>query len=177
MIAAVPADRDRPVAIPFDEVYRDHADAVFRYCVSQVGSTVTGEDICGDVFASAYAAYERTAPEPDGVRPWLFRIARNKVIDHARGERRRRLLVGRLRRERVASSTVEDDAARRGALASVTAAMEHLGARDRQLVGLRVAGGLSYADVGAVMGLSEHATVVATQRALQRLRARLGDER
>jgi hypothetical protein len=43
--------------------------------------------------------------------------------------------------------------------------------RDRVLVGLRVAGDLSYAEIGAVIGASEHAAMTATRRAVQRLRA------
>ena len=176
MIAAVSAEGVRPAAITLEEVYRDHADALFRYCVSQVGSTAIGEEICGDVFASAYAAYARTAPDPDGVRRWLFRIARNAVIDHVRRERRQRLLLGRLGRERAAATSVEEQAEQRSSLVRVTSAMRDLSARDRQLVGLRVAGGLAFADLGGVLGMREQAAKVATHRALERLRRAMGEE-
>ena len=48
---------------PFDEVYRDHADAVYRFCVSQLRDQATAEDVTGDVFAAAFAAYERVRPD------------------------------------------------------------------------------------------------------------------
>ncbi len=49
--------------------------------------------------------------------------------------------------------------------------MDTLRERDRQLVGLRVAGGLSYAEAGQVVGMREGAAKMATHRALERVRA------
>ena len=159
--------------LPFDEVYRVHADAVFRFCASQLRDLATAEDVTADVFASAFASYARVKPDADGLRPWLFRIARNAVIDQYRREGRRRSLLVRLGRDRDYSSSVEDVADRQGELRAVTVALQMLGERDRQLVGLRVAGGLGFAEMGAVLGMREHTAKVATHRALARLRARL----
>lgn len=160
---------------PFDEVYREHADAVFRFCVSQLRNPSVAEDVTGDVFASAFAAYGRVRPDPAGVRPWLFRIARNAVIDQYRREGRRHSLVARIGHDARAIATVEESAEERSALRAICAAIETLGRRDRQLVGLRVAGGLSFAEVGAVLGMREGAAKMATHRALERLRARLAE--
>jgi RNA polymerase sigma-70 factor (ECF subfamily) len=163
-----------PLAMtPFDEVYRAHADAVFRFCVSQLRDATVAEDVTGDVFASAFAAYPRARPDADGVRTWLFRIARNAVIDQYRRDGRRRLLVWRIGRSREFPSTVEDSVEQRSDLRSVCAAIETLRERDRQLVGLRIAGGLSFAEVAAVLNLREGAAKMATHRALERVRARL----
>lgn len=171
MTGVVPA-----AAVPFDEVYREHANAVFRFCVSQLRDHSVAEDVAGDVFAAAFAAYERTQPEPDGVRTWLFRIARNAVIDQYRREGRSRSLLSRLGRSAHARSTVEESVEQRTDLRSIRAAIDTLGDRDRQLVGLRIAGGLSYADLAAVLNMREGAARMATHRALARVRARLAEE-
>jgi RNA polymerase sigma-70 factor (ECF subfamily) len=173
MIAAMTGAALESAVTPFDEVYREHADAVFRFCVSQVRNPAVAEDVTGDVFASAFAAYGRVRPDPEGVRPWLFRIARNAVIDQYRREGRRHSLLARIGRDRGATATVEESAEQRSALASICAAIETLSRRDRQLVGLRVAGGLSFAEVAGVLGMREGAAKMATHRALERLRARL----
>ncbi|MDQ2961438.1 MAG: sigma-70 family RNA polymerase sigma factor [Candidatus Dormibacteraeota bacterium] len=169
-MTGTPADS---AVTPFDEVYRDHADAVFRFCASQLRNLAVAEDVTADVFASAFAAYPGARPDPDGVRPWLFRIARNAVIDQYRRDGRRRTLLVRLGRDRDYSSSVETDAERRGAIEAIVAALQMLGERDRQLVGLRTAAGLSFAEVGAVLGMKEQSAKVATHRALAKLRARL----
>jgi RNA polymerase sigma factor (sigma-70 family) len=173
MIAAMTGARLDAAVTPFDEVYRDHADSVYRFCVSQLRDPDTAEDVTGDVFAAAFAAYGRVRPDPDGVRTWLFRIARNAVIDQYRREGRRRSLIARIGRDREFPDSVEESAEQRFDLRAICAALETMRERDRQLVGLRVAGGLSYAELGDVVGMREGAAKMATQRALERVRTRL----
>jgi RNA polymerase sigma-70 factor (ECF subfamily) len=176
MIAAMTGIRLEGAVTPFDEVYRDHADAVYRFCVSQLRDIATAEDVAGDVFAAAFAVYDRVQPEASGVRTWLFRIARNAVIDQYRREGRRRSLLARIGRDRHFEDSVEASAEVRSDLRAIRAALETLRDRDRQLVGLRVAGGLSFAEVGAVLGMRESAAKTATHRALERVRARLREQ-
>ncbi len=173
MIAAMTGARLEGAVTPFDEVYREHADAVYRFCVSQLRDGQAAEDVTGDVFAAAFGAYGRARPDPAGVRPWLFRIARNAVIDQYRREGRRRSLVARLGRDHAFPDSVEESVEQRHDLRSICAAMEALRERDRQLVGLRVAGGLSFAEVGQVVGMREGAAKMATHRALEKVRAQL----
>lgn len=170
MIAAM----TRPVAAamkPFDEVYTEHADSVYRFCVSQLGDPVTAEDVTSDVFAAAFIAYERVRPDPAGIRTWLFRIARNAVIDQYRREGRRRSLLTRIGHAREFPDTVEERSEQRDDLRSVIDAVGSLRERERQLVGLRVAGGLSHAEIAAVMGMREGAARTAVHRALAHVRA------
>jgi RNA polymerase sigma factor (sigma-70 family) len=176
MIAAMTGIRLEGTVTPFDEVYRDHADAVYRFCVSQLRDVATAEDVAGDVFAAAFAAYDRVLPEPAGVRTWLFRIARNAVIDQYRREGRRRSLIARVGRHRQFPDSVEESVEVRSDLRAICAALETLRERDRQLVGLRVAAGLSFAEVGEVLGMRESAAKAATHRALERVRALLREQ-
>ena len=55
----------------------------------------------------------------------------------------------------------------------VVAAFSLLSGRDRMLVGLRLAGDLSLAEIAGVLRVSQAAARKATQRALGRLRAGL----
>ena len=41
----------------FEQVYRDHAARVFRYCLSQVSNRGDAEDLAADVFAAAFHAF------------------------------------------------------------------------------------------------------------------------
>lgn len=162
--------QDEPWLVPFDEVYRQLAGPVYRFCLSQVGEPAAAEDVAAQAFASAFAAYQRVRPDGAGVRPWIFRIARNAAIDHHRRRRRTALLVGRLSgRDRLRE--VEEVAEMREELRLVVAALSRLTRRDRMLVGLRLAGDLSPAEIAGVLGVSEAAARKATQRALGRLRA------
>jgi RNA polymerase sigma-70 factor (ECF subfamily) len=68
---------------------------------------------------------------------------------------------------------VETVAALRAELRDVLQAVGRLGGRDRELLGLRVAAGLSYAEIAATVGTTEQAARTATHRALVRVRAAL----
>jgi RNA polymerase sigma-70 factor, ECF subfamily len=167
----------RPAGLDFSDIYREHAGAVYRFCLSQLRDRAAAEDVAADVFASAYAAFRRANPDGAGVRPWLFRIARNATIDHQRRDRTRLRALQALRRSPGAAADVETIATTREQLRDVLSAVAHLGRRERQLLGLRVAAGLSYADIAAVMHMKENAARMATQRAVVKVRAALEDTR
>jgi RNA polymerase sigma-70 factor (ECF subfamily) len=169
----VPAELDTPT---FDEVYREQATRVYRFCLSQVRDPAEAEDVAAEVFVSALAAFGRTRPDRDKVVPWLLRIARNEIIDRERRRRRRTRLLVQLfsGSEADPGANVEAQVLVRDDLGRVLAGMKRLSARDRLLVGLRMAAELPYAEIGAALGMSEHAATMATRRAVQRLRAILG---
>jgi DNA-directed RNA polymerase specialized sigma24 family protein len=54
---------------PFEELYRTYADSVFAFCWSQVGNYSDAEDLAADVFASAFAAYTSSRPDPTRCAP------------------------------------------------------------------------------------------------------------
>ncbi len=59
-----------------------------RYCARMTGSVADGEDVVQDTLARAYYELSHMKSLPD-LRPWLFRIAHNRSIDHWRHERHR----------------------------------------------------------------------------------------
>jgi len=169
---------ERVASLPFAGVYEAHADAVYRYCLAQLGDRAAAEDVAAQAFEKAYAAWPQLDEgDADGVRRWIFRIARNAVIDHLRRGRRRALLLGRLslggNGHGPSHADVETVAAIRAELREVLGAMDGLRRRDRELVGMRVAAGLSYAEIAELVGVSEQAARTATHRALARMREAL----
>src|ERR1035441_7266650 len=167
---ATPASEAELSPLPFEQVYERHAGSVYRFCLSQTGNATTAEDVASETFAAALVAYERVRPEEAGLRPWLFRIARNEAIDHLRRVGRARRFLDR-RWFRPEPEHVEDAALLRAELREVIAAMSRLSRRDRQLLGLRLAAGLSFAEIGTVTGMQEAAARVGPPRALKRLRS------
>ena len=164
-------------ALPFEQVYRDHAARVYRYCLSQVSNRGDAEDLAADVFAAAFHAYAAAELTPGAELAWLLRIARNAVIDHRRRHTRRSALVARFfggETEADPRANVEGEVVLRDEVRRALAAMTHLSDKDRTVIGLRIAAGLPYAEVGAVLGISEHAATMACKRALARLQRHLG---
>ncbi|WP_343518662.1 sigma-70 family RNA polymerase sigma factor [Sphingomonas sp.] len=60
-----------------------------RYCARLAGSAFDGEDIVQDAIARALAAVDALEPGVP-LRPWLFRIAHNRALDHLRSQAVRR---------------------------------------------------------------------------------------
>ncbi|MDM0111021.1 sigma-70 family RNA polymerase sigma factor [Variovorax sp. J22R133] len=56
-----------------------------RYCTRMTGSVADGEDVVQDTLARAYYELSDLKALPP-LRPWLFRIAHNRAIDHWRHE-------------------------------------------------------------------------------------------
>lgn len=169
-------DVSKPAPPPFEQVYRKHAARVFRYCLSQVGNVFDAEDIAAEVFAAAFAGYRAARSNNGAVLPWLLRIAHNEIIDHRRKRTRRAALLVRFfggATDIDMSADVEREVVLRDELCRALGTMRQLSERDRKLIGLRIAADLPYAEIGGVLGLSEHAATVATRRALARLRRRL----
>jgi RNA polymerase sigma factor (sigma-70 family) len=54
-----------------------------RYCARMTGSIADGEDVVQDTLARAYYMLPELKQWPE-LRPWLFRIAHNRCIDHLR---------------------------------------------------------------------------------------------
>lgn len=160
----------------FQRVYSEHAVAVHSFCVSQVGDWGVAEDLTHETFIRAFAAYGRVHPDKGALRTWLVAIARNLCRDHHRARRRWHRLAVRVGSGSRPAPTVEESVQTRADLRRVVAGMAELGARDRELIGLRVAAGLSHRQIGELMGLSEATAKVASFRALNRLRKRLGVE-
>jgi RNA polymerase sigma-70 factor (ECF subfamily) len=179
--AAIASSRPAELGVlAFEEVYREHAGHVYRFCLSQLRDPGDAEDAAAEVFVSALGAYERTVPPAGEVQAWLMRIARNEVIDRQRRRRRRSLLLARFfggTTEADPRVNVESQVVLRDELRRAIDAIARLSSRDRVLVGLRLASELPYAEIGQVLGMSEHAATVATRRAVARLRAKLGEPR
>jgi RNA polymerase sigma-70 factor (ECF subfamily) len=169
-------DQAAPSPISFEDVYKQWSLRVYRFCLSQVGDPTLAEDIAAETFKSAFAAYERIQPDPEGLQAWLFRIARNAVIDHKRSQFRWLGLLNRLGADTKRSTDVESNAELREEVRQAFGALRRLGKRDRTLVSLRVGGELSYADIAQIVGLSEEAAGMATRRALDRLRKHAGEQ-
>jgi RNA polymerase sigma factor (sigma-70 family) len=67
----------------FDALVERYQSRLLGFCRQMLGSTEDAEDVLQEVFVAAYNAM--VADErPIAVRPWLYRIARNRCLNHLR---------------------------------------------------------------------------------------------
>ncbi len=161
----------------FSAFYQSTFSRVYALLRSQVRSSEVAEDLISKVFSKAYEHWHH-APPGDKATFWLFRIARNTLIDHWRVEGRRESLRVRLDdvEELSDPATPESVYASRERTRALLKAMHTLDDDDRMLVSLKFAGQRSNRDIASILGISDAAVSMRLLRALRRLRQRLQEE-
>jgi RNA polymerase sigma-70 factor (ECF subfamily) len=72
----------RPGAESLDAVYARHASAVFRFAMRCVGRRELAEDLTSEAFLALQQNLGRV--DLDQLPSWLFKVVRNRAIDHWR---------------------------------------------------------------------------------------------
>ena len=143
-----------------------------RYCARMTGSLADGEDVVQDTLAAACYELSQMKTLPP-LRPWLFRIAHNRAIDHLRRERLRQA------EPLDAAAELADDAghgpeqalAHRQAVRAAIAGFLALPPTQRACVILKDVLDHSLDEIGVELGLSVPAVKAALHRARNSLAA------
>jgi RNA polymerase sigma-70 factor, ECF subfamily len=80
------AQRGDPHA--FGELYETHAPAVYRYLYAHLDNSMDAEDLTGTVFLKAWQSLPKYIERGVPFLAFLFRIARNVLVDHYRQNNR-----------------------------------------------------------------------------------------
>lgn len=74
--------------LAFGELYECHAPAIFRYLFAHLNSRMDAEDLTGEVFLKAWQSLPKYNERGVPFLAFLFRIARNALVDHYRHSNR-----------------------------------------------------------------------------------------
>jgi RNA polymerase sigma-70 factor, ECF subfamily len=146
---------------------------VYRYIASRVHRPSDAEDLTQLVFVKALEALPRYEARGIPFGGWLFRLARNTVIDHVRTRHDHADLDaarGQVGRE----AGPDEVTVARQELDEVAAALAELTEDQREAIALRFFAGLSAREAAAVMGKQEGTIRGLQFRAIATLRRRLG---
>ena len=148
---------------------------VHRFIAARVGRPSDAEDLAQLVFVKALEALPRYEARGVPFGGWLFRLARNVVIDHVRTRREHAPLDVVM--EQTAEDAGPDDLAElRQDLDSVAHALRRLTADQREAIELRFFAGLSAKEAAAAMGRQEGTVRGLQFREIAALRRELGIE-
>jgi RNA polymerase sigma-70 factor, ECF subfamily len=149
-------------------LYQRYVARVYRFLRMRCSSPDEAADLTQQVFLKMAEALPRYRERGVPFAAWLFRIARNAAIDHARRQR------GTVPWESLTESAAPDDVEAwvldREARARVGALLAGLSSDERELLSLRFAAGLSSREIAAVVGGSEAAVKKRLTRTIQRLK-------
>ena len=168
--AQVRAQSERPLAV--EELYMEHHEHIFRFIWSRVHDAEQAEDLTGEVFIRMVSSLSTYKDISLPFRAWLYRIARNLIIDHHRKESSVTVLAD-LVDPSTTQPSVEERAENTLTLGQVQRALQKIDPEQREVVELRFLGELSLEEVSLVMNKSIPAVKALQHRGLASLRAHL----
>jgi RNA polymerase sigma factor (sigma-70 family) len=163
------ASRRDPAA--FARLYRRYVTPVYRYLYSRVGNGVEAEDLTAQVFIDVLEGLDRYR-ERGTFAAWLFTIARHKAADHHR-QQHPHLSLDEVAGRPTRNDDPLDRVMHREELERLADLVAQVDEEEQDLLRLRFAAGLTYAEIGEVTGgRSQAAVKMAIHRLLRRLKAR-----
>ena len=133
--------------------FRRHYGHVYGYFRRRLSDPARAEELTQDVFAAAAASLPDERPGDPPVLVWLYAVARRRFADEAR--RHAGMLPTR---------STSDYAPVAGALREALAALP---GGQSQVVLLKLVRGMTFAEIGAEVGLTEAAAKMRFVRALE----------
>ena len=156
-----------PVGESFEVLYKRTFPRVYGYVASLLRDRAAAEDVTAQAFERAYRKRRSFRATRGSSEAWIFGIARNAALDELRRLKRHAALDV----EPAAEKQPEAPLLR----AVVRQAMAELEPRERDLVALKFAGGLSNAEIARVLRISESNAGTRLHRALEKLRKACDD--
>ncbi len=156
----------------FGVAYEAYAEPLYRFFYWRTRDTKLSEDLTSTVFEKAWRS--RSSFHSGSLRPWLYRIARNLLIDHWRVKKD----VLMTNEDSLVNPT--DDASetldKQMMVERLHEVLDKLPFEMHSVVYLRFMEGLSSQQISRILGISESNVRVIQYRALKKMRHSL-DER
>ncbi len=159
-------DTNRPSQDQLIALFEANVDDLYRHCLIRTGNEVVAEDATSEAFlaaARAHAAGRGASVD----RPWLFVVARRRIIDHWRSNERHRRRIIRL----AGDSTLADGGDPVGLAVDqllgeqALAALQSLPERQRAALTLRYLDECSVAEVATALSVEYRAAESLLSRA------------
>jgi RNA polymerase sigma-70 factor (ECF subfamily) len=156
----------------FGILFDNYYDKIYRFVYYKVFNKELAEDITSDVFYKALTRLRSFDAEKGLFASWVYRIARNAVIDHYRTSHATETIddvfdIGIDERTPEILDAIAD-------LKRVGEYLETLNAKQREIIILRVWEEMSYREIAEVVGGTEDAVKMAFSRGIRDLRDKCG---
>jgi len=143
-----------------------HERELISFAFRMTGREDVARDCLQDALVRAVTAISEGA-RPENVRPWLYRLAYNAVIDRLRRASVEERALGRL---------AAAEASREGPAPDLERLAEGLPAPYREIVYLRYAYDFSYPEMEAILGMPAATLRVYAARVLERIQKKIREE-
>jgi RNA polymerase sigma factor (sigma-70 family) len=154
--------------LPFESLYEQYHMRVYRYFRAHLEHEEDAADLTQQVFFQVWLHQSTYQPGKGSFATWLFSIAHHRLVDFFRAvhnseswETLYEIAITDLNPEEIVISAE--------IIARVKALLDALSRSERELLALRFAARLSFAEIALIIGKSEEATKKQHARLLRRL--------
>lgn len=159
---------------PLSELYQRHAPAILHHLQLHLPAREDAEDLLVDTFLAAFENKNFQELAENRQRLWLWRVARNKVVDYYRASSRRQMVkLDEVADEIFYDADLEPEqlAERSEEYVSLHQHVHELTPLQQQILRLRFVNGLRCNEIAQRVGKSEGAVRMLFSRTLNALRS------
>jgi len=156
-----------------EELFEQHGEKLFAFLRMHTLSREDAEDILVETFTAALTEIKFAHLCESEQTAWLWRVARNKVVDEFRRANVRRKALLEQMDEPVSSDETHDPeqmALRQDEAREVHEMLQHLSAQQQEVLRLRFGYGLQCREIALILGKRENTVRVMLSRAMNLLR-------
>jgi RNA polymerase sigma factor (sigma-70 family) len=156
----------------FAAFYEQYLPKIFRYISYRINDKFLAEDITSVVFEKALTKFNQYNAEKAALSTWIFRIARNTLIDHYRENSRTHTV-----QLDEALDTPENDKSPEQAVIEeeeslmLKRCIAKLSPPEQEIVSLKFSAEMTNRQIAATLGLTESNVGVILYRAVRKLRS------
>lgn len=156
-----------------EELFERHSETLFTYLRQHTPSREDAEDVLAETFMAALTETKFAHLSESEQVAWLWRVARNKVVDAFRKTTIRRNASLEQADETICEDETSDPeqiALRQDEAREIRDLLHHLPAQQQEMLQLRFGYGLRCAEIAAILGKREAAVRTMLSRTMNLLR-------
>ena len=159
----------------FQQIYDEHFEKIYRFIYYKTYNRETSEDITSMTFLKALENLYRYDPSKASITTWLYRIARNLVIDHYRTIKRTINIhdVWDLSSDEIGDEKWVIDIHNKDRMEKIKGVMEKMTSKHRDIIIMRIWQKMPYKKIAEIMGKSEASCKMMYARTINRLKESL----
>jgi len=158
----------------FETVYRTHYISIYHFAKKFVRDAQVAEDITTEAFLKLWERFSKFS-NPQTMKSFLFTVAHNACINHARGEQRLAAREAEFSHLYVADAgdRLAEEEIRGRVYQHIYAEIEKLPAQEKRVFKMAYVEGLSNEEIAAQLGINNQSVRNHKARALKTLRLSL----
>lgn len=159
----------------YGRIYDEHVDRIYRFVFLRVNSQETAEDLTSETFLKGWEVFRSDCGKIKNPQAFLYRIAKNLVIDHYRSKGRVQVVSSDEHDYRLADpkANLEKTAALSSDMESIKKALSGLNEDYQNAIIWHYLDDLPMKEVAELLDRSEPAARVLLHRAMKELKTRL----